>query len=276
MKVRDLVAFAASNLRAAGIDSAPRDARALVADVICRSADLVILSANDFVTNQQHDLLKSHVERRVGGYPVSRILGKRLFWGREFIINDHVLDPRGDTETLIALALDSPAVRVLDLGTGSGAIAITLAAEWPSAEIVASDISEIALNIAIENAKKHRVGERCRFLLSDWYSDIKGRFDLIVANPPYIALGQIDRLSREVRNFDPIIALCPGKNGLSSYHRIVPGARKFLNPGGRLIVEIGYDQGLAVSNLAKETGYRKVQIHKDFEQNDRVVTCLHD
>ena len=133
MKVRDLVAFAASNLRAAGIDSAPRDARALVADVICRSADLVILSANDFVTNQQHDLLMSHVERRVGGYPVSRILGKRLFWGREFIINDHVLDPRGDTETLIALALDSPAVRVLDLGTGSGAIAITLAAEWPSA-----------------------------------------------------------------------------------------------------------------------------------------------
>ena len=275
MKVRDLLVYATARLRAADIENAPRDARALVADVICRPKDQIILSANETVTQQERDLLALHLDRRVTGCPVSRILGRRLFWGREFKIDDNVIDPRGDTETLIALALERPAARILDLGTGSGVIAISLAAEWPSAKVIASDVSEAALKIATENARTHGVRERCSFLLSDWYSEIKGTFDLIISNPPYVAKSQINSLSREVRNFDPIIALCPGKSGLTAFEQIVPAANQFLKPKGRLIVEIGHDQGVAVSRLAKNFGYSAVQIHKDLEQKDRVVTCFY-
>ena len=276
MKVRDLLAYAVSNLRASGVENAPRDARALVADVICRSIDRVILCANDLVTCKQFDLLKLHLNRRVAGCPVSRILGKRLFWGRDFKIDDHVLDPRGDTETLVALALEKPAVSVLDLGTGSGAIAVTLAAEWPYAKVVGSDISECALKVAKKNAQTHCVRERCYFILSDWYSDIYGTFDLIVSNPPYISQSQINNLSKEVKNFDPVIALSPGENELSAYDLIASGARQFLRPNGRLIVETGHDQGVAVSRLVKDAGYSEIRIHKDLEQKDRVVSCLRE
>ena len=242
MKVRDLLVYATSRLRAADIENAPRDARALVADVICRSKDQIILSAIESVTQRERDLLTSHLDRRITGCPVSRILGRRLFWGREFKINDNVIDPRGDTETLVALALERPAARILDLGTGSGVIAISLAAEWPSAEVIASDVSEAALKIATENARTHGVRERCSFLLSDWYSEIKGTFDLIISNPPYVTQKSMKTLPLEYKH-EPTIALSSGRNGLNHIKKILHQAGRYLTSKGQLIVECGHNKG---------------------------------
>jgi release factor glutamine methyltransferase len=222
---------------------------------------------------EQIQKVKHLLQRRIDGWPVSRILGKRLFWGREFLINDDVLDPRGDTETLIALALQKPGKYVLDLGTGSGAIGLTLASEWPDAQLVASDLSKTALDVARQNAIKLGVIQRCQFVNSDWFHSLEGQFDLIVSNPPYISEGEMALLSREVKNHDPSLALFAGPDGLSAYRTISAQAKNYLVAGGRLLLEIGHRQASAVSQILQEQGYIDIAVHQDLDRKDRVVSC---
>ncbi len=198
----------------------------------------------------------SFVARRCASEPVSRIVGSREFYGREFKVTPAVLDPRADTETLIAAALPLARgkCRILDLGTGSGAIIVTLLAERPEASGVASDASEAALGVARVNAEAQGVSARLRLLRADWFDGIEGRFDLIVSNPPYIASAEIAGLAIDVRGFDPLAALDGGVDGLGAYRRIAAGAPGYLMPKGHVLVEIGAGQEGDVRRLFEAEG----------------------
>ena len=158
--------------------------------------------------------------------PMAQILGRRAFWGREFLVTADVLDPRPETETLVALALEAPApARILDLGTGSGAILVTLLAERPRARGLGTDASPAALEVAAANAARHGVADRAEFARADWTEGLTGRFDLVVCNPPYVAGRDMAGLAPDVRDWEPAAALTPGPTGLESYIRIAPGSR---------------------------------------------------
>ncbi|MEK9642898.1 MAG: peptide chain release factor N(5)-glutamine methyltransferase [Paracoccaceae bacterium] len=273
MKLREIFAEAVSKLRENEIMNPERDARALVSFGVGIPADRLTISSEYLAGKEQIQKVNHLLQRRIDGWPVSRILGKRLFWGREFLINDDVLDPRGDTETLIALALQKPGKYVLDLGTGSGAIGLTLASEWPDAQLVASDLSKTALDVARQNAIKLGVIQRCQFVNSDWFHSLEGQFDLIVSNPPYISEGEMALLSREVKNHDPSLALFAGPDGLSAYRTISEQAKNYLIAGGRLLFEIGHRQASAVSQILQEQGYIDIAVHQDLDRKDRVVSC---
>ncbi|MEM9971580.1 MAG: peptide chain release factor N(5)-glutamine methyltransferase, partial [Pseudomonadota bacterium] len=179
------------------------------------------------------------IGRRAAGEPMSHLRGWRDFWRLRFKVSPDVLDPRPETEMLVDVALKAPFSRVLDLGTGSGCIIISLLAERPEATGVGTDVSPEAVLVAGKNAAIHNVADRLILPLSEWYDDIGGRFDLIVSNPPYIAAEEMAGLSRDVRAFEPEIALTDGADGLSAYRAIAQGARHHLKREGRLLVEIG-------------------------------------
>ncbi|MEL7213334.1 MAG: peptide chain release factor N(5)-glutamine methyltransferase [Pseudomonadota bacterium] len=209
---------------------------------------------------------------RAAGRPVSKLIGQRAFWKHDFLVNDDVLDPRPETETLIEQALRAPFKRVLDLGTGSGCILLSLLGERAEASGVGADISEAALNVARRNADALGLSARVVWQCSDWFAAIDGRFDLIVSNPPYIAADEMDGLTPEVRLYDPEIALTPGGDGLDAYRMITAEAADYLAPDGRLMVEIGPTQAEAVSDLMREAGFEKISTSPDLDGRDRVVS----
>ncbi|MFT5870877.1 MAG: release factor glutamine methyltransferase [Paracoccaceae bacterium] len=210
-------------------------------------------------------------QRRLARQPLPQILGQWAFYDRMFRVTSDVLCPRPDTETLIELALAAPFQSFVDLGTGSGAIAITLLAERPDARGIASDISSAALAIAQENADQLGVADRLMFVQSDWFTNVEGQFDLIVSNPPYVAAHDYERLAPEVTEWEPCLALTPGGDGLSAYRILATQAPAHLMPGGRLMVEIGWDQGRQVADIFSEAGFIAVQIHSDINNKQRVV-----
>jgi release factor glutamine methyltransferase len=217
-----------------------------------------VAALNDALAPDAAARFGAYVERRLEGEPVSRIVGVREFYGRPFRIDASTLDPRPDTETLVEAALglvdrEAP-LNILDLGTGSGCILITLLAELPRASGVGVDVSLGALELARANAQILGVGDRAAFLASDWLEAVEGSFDLVVANPPYLSAADMAALSPEVRDHDPAPALDGGPDGLSAYRRIVPGLRKALRPGGFALFESGPDQAQSVSRLLAEAG----------------------
>tara|TARA_B100000780_G_scaffold238977_1_gene180569 strand:+ start:109 stop:939 length:831 start_codon:yes stop_codon:yes gene_type:complete len=273
--VCEAVAQAFGQLRAAGIQGAQRDARALTAFALGVAPSQIILlgpEAFDAVSAQR---LIAALARRLQHEPVSKIIGWRQFWGRDFHVSTAVLDPRPETETLIVEALKRPAHRVLDLGTGSGILAITLMAEWPAAQVLATDISPAALVVAGQNATRLVGTDRIQFLQSDWLDAVEGSFDLIVANPPYISAKDMVALEPDVRDFDPHVALSPGGDGLDAYRAIFAAAPAHLEPQGRLIVEIGHRQAEAVFQLLKRTGFTALGCNRDLAGRDRVVSACH-
>lgn len=262
-------------LAEAGIPDAAADARHLLAHALGVSRDRLILIGPDPMPDLAQDRLDSFVARRIAREPVARITGQRLFWGRSFAVTPDVLDPRADTETLIATALEGAApTRLLDLGTGSGAIALTLLAEWPQARAVATDISPAALAVAARNASALDVADRLELLLSDWFIGITGRFDLILSNPPYIAADEMPGLAPEVLLHDPSMALSPGGDGLAPYRIIAAQASAHLTPEGRVMVEIGWKQGAAVKAIFASAGWRDLRLIRDMEGRDRVLSAL--
>jgi release factor glutamine methyltransferase len=202
------------------------------------------------------------IERRLDGEPVSRILGRREFYGRSFLVGRHTLDPRPDTETLVEAALAFLArkggrgrkLRLLDLGTGTGCLLLTLLAELERATGVGTDVSAAALLLARANARHLWLEARARFVAGDWLDAVAGHFDLVVANPPYLTTAEIGQLSREVRRHDPLVALDGGADGLKAYRRIAARAGKVLRPGGAILLEIGPTQADAVIALLRAAG----------------------
>lgn len=259
------------SLTAAAIPDAARDARHLVAHAMGRSPDRLTLHLTDALLPAQIQALDRAIAARIARQPVSQITGQRAFWGRSFRVTPDVLDPRPETETLIEAALAVPFARVLDLGTGSGAILVTLLAERPEAFGLGTDLSLAALDVARANAATH--APRATFQQADWFAGLTGHFDLIVSNPPYIAAADVATLSPEVRDWEPHLALTPGPDGLEAYRAIAAGALAHLSPGGRLMVEIGPTQGAAVAALLSAAGLLALRILHDLDSRDRVVTA---
>jgi len=269
--IAGLLAEARARLAAAGVDTAALDARLLLQEATGLDHAALIAAPEAVVADTAafHDM----VQRRIAREPVSRILGQREFYGRGFLVTPAVLDPRADTETLIeaALPLMAKDARLLDLGTGSGIIAITLLAERPAATGLASDFSAAALAVARANARRHGVAGRLALIEADWFSGVTGVFDLIVSNPPYIPAGGIAGLQPEVLAHDPLAALDGGPDGLGPYRHIAAGAWPHLAPGGHVLVEIGAGQADAINAIFTGNSFRCVGRYLDLGGHIRVL-----
>lgn len=263
---------ATARLRAAEVPDAARDARILLAAALEIERARLTLVAPEPLAPAAAARFDAMITARAKRQPVSQILGQREFYGRNFTVTPDVLDPRPDTELLIDIALRTPFETALDLGTGTGCILLTLLAET-TATGVASDVSAAALKVAKNNAAALGLGERAKFIQSDWFASLPARrFDLIVSNPPYISAQAMHTLSPEVQNWEPHLALTPGGDGLAPYQTLTQTAANFLSDGGRLIVEIGYDQGPQVAAMFENSGFKGVDIACDLAGHNRVVS----
>jgi release factor glutamine methyltransferase len=250
---------------------------------------------HETVTPEQIVGVEALLRRRLSGESVARIIGEREFYGLVFALNDATLEPRPETELLVDLALKllPQGGRLLDLGTGTGCVPIALLANRPDASGVAVELSALALEAAQENAERNGVAERLTLLQGSWFEPLVSNlnpsspargsmgesegfaFDLIVSNPPYIASAVVETLAPEVKHFDPRLALDGGPDGLAPYRVIAAQAARFLALHGGVLVEIGYDQGEAVSALFRAAGFAQVAVHKDLNGLDRVVEAHH-
>ena len=261
-------------LQAAGIEGATRDARVLLAHALGIGADRLTLHLQDPLSADQLADFQAAIAARLARQPVAQIIGRRLFWGLSFQVTPDTLDPRPETETLVAEALTRPFVKVLDLGTGTGCILLSCLKDMPMARGVGVDASPAALGVAEANARDLGLDARARFLRSDWFAAVPGAFDLIVSNPPYIAADEMADLAPEVRDWEPHLALTPGGDGLDAYRAIAQGASARLMPGGRILLEIGPTQGAVVAGLLAQSGLAEVRVLPDMDGRDRVVAAV--
>ncbi|MGY8638118.1 peptide chain release factor N(5)-glutamine methyltransferase [Bradyrhizobium sp. 14AA] len=250
----------AAQLRSAQLDEAELDARILVGAALGLDLTGLIAQAARPLTEAEASRLAQHAQRRIAGEPVARILGMREFWGLPFRLSEATLVPRPDTETVVELALEilrerktSRPLRIADIGTGSGAILLALLHENPEAFGVGTDLSLSALETARGNAVSLGLADRAGFVACSYASALRGPFDLIVSNPPYIPSAEIPRLSIEVREHDPHLALDGGNDGYDAYRALIPQAAERLAPGGALIVEAGQGQARNIETLMAAT-----------------------
>lgn len=253
------------------LDNADLDARLLVEFFTSTTRKDEILNANFQVSEDALQRLDKAIVERLNGKPVYRIIGKREFYGIEFHLSADTLEPRDDTEALVDLVL--PEIRsiadrygeakIVDMGTGTGAIAIALLANVDGLKATAVDISDDALKTASLNAENARVADRFSSLKSDWFSGFSGKFDMIISNPPYIPESEISILATEVKKYDPLRALSGGKDGLQFYRKLAEESRPFLKPHGMIAVEIGKGQEKDVIALFSENGFELKKTRKD-------------
>ncbi len=247
-------------------------------------SDADLIGSNEIdLSPQQQSRLDGFIEERLQGRPISKIIGMKEFYGRDFIVSDDVLDPRPDSEILIEAVLKHVSssnklgsdIAILDLGTGSGCLILTLLVELPNADGVGTDISDKAMAIANKNAEKHGLTGRAQFIKSDWFENVTGQFDVILSNPPYIETDVIPLLDKSVRAFDPILALDGGADGLLPYKMILPQVKWSLKPGGMIAMEHGHDQCGRIKRLIEKEGFDQIRAHQDLGGKDRVLTAIH-
>ena len=262
----------------AGLEAPEREARLS----LCAASGLsqvALITAPGEALGSAAARIQEFVARRAGGEPLSRIVGKREFWGLSFAITSHVLDPRPETETIVEAALSILSDRredqlsILDLGVGSGALLCALLTEFGAARGVGVDISSDAADVARGNLQACGLSQRAEIRTGDWTTCLEGRFDLIVSNPPYISTDDITGLPREVRDFDPWLALDGGIDGLAAYRRILTGSRRILAPGGWFLVEVGVDQATDVRAIANQCGFTDIGTYLDLAGAYRVVAA---
>ncbi len=271
MTFAETLSYGRQLLGEAGIADAALDAWYLLEHVGKFDKSYYYLHSNDEMEEETLLNYQVLVKKRAERVPLQYITGTQEFMGLEFKLNPNVLIPRQDTETLVeaALKVQKPGMRVLDLCTGSGCIIISLKHLADGITGVGSDVSKQALITARENAKINNVD--VEWVRSDLFTNISGAFDMIVSNPPYIPSRVIDTLMPEVRDFEPVEALDGHEDGLFFYEKILQECDLFLNPGGYLMFEIGYDQGEAVSARMQKAGFREIHVIRDLSGNDRVV-----
>jgi release factor glutamine methyltransferase len=278
--IKALLAWTTDYLKSKGNEAAKREAELLLAHVLgCTRVDLFV-RFEELPSEAQRTRFRELIQRRIAGWPVAYLVGTREFYLLPFDVDPRVLIPRPDTETLVGEALKRlkplTAPTVLELGTGSGCIAVSIAHQKKDAHITATDISPDALTVAQGNAARHGVADRITFLQGDLFDPLPpgSTFDLIVSNPPYIAQGEFAGLPPDVRDHEPRSALDGGPDGLAFYRRIANSATSFLKSGGSLLLEIGYTQDAAVRGLLGERPELEVGgTLKDMGGHPRVVTA---
>lgn len=271
MTYREAVEFGTKCLTDAGVPDAALDAWYLLQMVCKIERSYYYVHGEEDITQDAQKEYEIAVQKRAEHISLQYIIGEQEFMGLRFKVNSNVLIPRQDTETLVeqVLKIVKPGMKVLDLCTGSGCVLISVLKNAPELTGMGSDISKTALLVAKENAKLHEVD--AEWVRSDLFDNITETFDVIMANPPYIPTGEILSLMPEVRDFEPENALDGGADGLDFYRKIAGQVKDYLNPGGYVYMEIGYDQGEAVSELMRNAGFTEVEVIKDLARNDRVV-----
>ncbi|MGP1441983.1 MAG: peptide chain release factor N(5)-glutamine methyltransferase [Anaerovoracaceae bacterium] len=272
-------------LKQANIADAAIDAERLLMYLMNENRTFIYLHRNDGTDENHADAYFELIDRRAEGEPLQYIVGEQEFMGLSFNVNEAVLIPRQDTETLVETALSfaknkKGSISILDMCCGSGAIAISMAYFLPKSKLTACDISEAALNVARSNAKKNGVEKKINFIESDLYMPVqkkkpmKDKFDMILCNPPYIPSDVIPTLQREIKDHEPVAALDGGEDGLDFYRKMVTDSAVHLKKGGYILFEIGHDQADEVTALLEEEGcYKDIFTHKDMARSDRVITA---
>jgi release factor glutamine methyltransferase len=263
----------------AGIDGAAIDARILIAGLLDLEAAATITQGGRPLSDAEAERIEAAARRRLAGEPAYRILGHRPFFTLDLALSAETLEPRADTEILVEAMLPfvkavigrKGEARILDLGTGTGAIALALLAAAPEARALATDISDDALKTARANAARHGLSDRFSTLSSDWFAGIEGRYDVVVSNPPYIASDVIATLADEVRLHDPMAALDGGVDGLYAYRAMARDVAAHLAPDGVMGLEIGFDQKGAVTTLFESAGFVRIRDVRDLAGHDRVL-----
>lgn len=271
MNYRETYEYGRGVLAECGISEAKLEARLLLEYVCKKDRSYLLAHGEDVIPEEAFEIYKTEIAKRVSHIPLQQITGVQEFMGFEFLVNEHVLIPRQDTETLVEEAMIEiqDCSRVLDLCTGSGCILLSLMKYKNGIEGVGADISAEALQVAKENSRRLQV--EAEFIQSDMFDRIEGKFDAILCNPPYIRTDVIETLMEEVRAHEPFLALDGKEDGLHFYRILTREAGSYLQNGGALLTEIGYDQGEAVSELFRGHGYKDVQVINDLAGLTRVV-----
>jgi len=277
--VSEALRLVAQAFRSAGVNEADTDARVLIAHALHLDRARLIAQSDRILEAREITAISVLAARRLKREPVSRILGQKEFWSLPLIVTPDVLVPRPETETIIEGALDfvvrgglrMEKLRVLDIGTGSGALLLALLSELSRATGTGTDVSEAALQVAQANAAKLGFEARCSFVACDMASQVQGPFDLVVSNPPYIAHDEIATLAPEVRDYDPMMALDGGDDGLTAYRALVADAKRLLAPAGRMFIELGAGQEAAVRTLFTNAGLNVGVARKDLAGIPRVL-----
>lgn len=267
----------------AGLDTPRLDARILLGHVMDKEATYFITHGDTLLSEAEEKAIKPLIDRRLKKEPISRILGERDFYGLTFALNEGTLDPRPDSETLIETVLQeipdqTAPLRILDMGTGTGCLLLTLLDLYPNASGIGADISQDAVTAAEENAIRHDLGKRVSFFCGNWEEkDIRaqigdqGPYDLLISNPPYIDADAYEKLDEGVKNYDPKTALLGGEDGLAPYRILLPFFKEHAKSDALIAVEIGFDQRKTVGDIAKNIGFSTTCCAKDLGGNDRIL-----
>ncbi|MGP1397414.1 MAG: peptide chain release factor N(5)-glutamine methyltransferase [Inquilinaceae bacterium] len=276
LTIDGLLAAATARLTEAGVETPRTDARMLVENALGLSRSDLLAHRGAPVAAGTAAVLRSLLDRRAGGEPVSRILGRREFWSLDFRLSPATLDPRPDSETIVESALsvlerrDAP-LRLLDLGTGTGCLLLALLSELPNAWGLGVDREPLAASMAAHNAGRLALADRAAFVAGDWAAAITGSFDLVVSNPPYVPRPDLASLPPEVGGHDPALALDGGPDGLGAYRAILADTPDLLAPGGWLVVEVGIGQAAAVAGLFGDSALANIGMRSDLSTIERCV-----
>ena len=301
--IKQTLSDATDKLNKIGINSSQLEARILLRHVINTPLQYLLIKLDEQLNQSEIEAFEKLLERRLKHEPIAYIIGVKEFYSREFIVNKHVLIPRGDTELLVDIVvalvkrchyresrnpvnhymdpylrgydtegLQTNNIQILELGTGSGCIAISLLCELPNANVIATDISLDAIEVARNNALKHHVTDHIQIIHSNWFENIENqKFDFIVSNPPYISNTEKSEMAIETINYEPHLALFAEENGLQSYKTIAENAKKFLKQNGKLALEIGFKQKETVMQIFLDQGYNIESVYKDLQGYSRVI-----
>jgi release factor glutamine methyltransferase len=285
LSIRSAVLSGAQLLGRAGLENSKLDAEVLLRHVLEIEKEQFYMRGNAPISREQEAEFRELLLRRLRREPVAYITGHKEFWSLDFVVTPAVLIPRPETELLVEVALrylkslaNGSPLKVLEIGVGSGAISVCLAKEYAAAQIVAVDVSAIALDVARVNARNHGVADRIRFLPGDLFAPVEPlqeTFDLIVSNPPYIRSGELPRLAPEIYRWEPAVALDGGIDGLDAYRRIIEEGQKYLATGGYLVLEMGADMDPALADLFACSGcYRPASVYHDYAGKHRVIAAV--
>ena len=276
MLLSEIKKILSNNFLINGIDTPELDARLVLKEVLSFNDKDLILEENTNISGEIVEKIFAIEARRLTGEPISKIFKKRDFYESTFVISNDVLDPRPETELIVEIANDfikkNKVKNILDIGTGSGCILLSILKENKKVNGLGIDLSKEAIKIARKNSKKLQLEKNSNFLISNWMNSINFKYDLVVSNPPYIASGDIKKLSKNVKDFDPILSLDGGDDGLDCYRVIAKDLKRVINKNAIIIIEIGHNQSLSVIEIFKKNNFKLIKKYNDINGLERVLT----